>query len=132
MSSAEIVEITSKTETKNSKDNIKWTGQVLERNMKKCHKLKNSVKRFRKRSLAIFSYKKIKQKIEKTENLISLRIHKHKSLRDPYMATSAHRSESKPQKLQRSPFEWTTNSLFKYPLRSIEWETTAVTAAQFS
>ena len=71
MSSAEIVEITSKAEMKNTKDNIKWTGQVLERKMKKCHKLKNSFKRSRKHSLAIFSYKKIKQKIEKTENLIS-------------------------------------------------------------
>ena len=71
MSSAKIVEITSKAEMKNTEDNIKWTGHVLERNMKTCHKLKNGVKRSRKRSLAIFSYKKIKQKIEKTENLIS-------------------------------------------------------------
>ena len=55
----------------NTKDNKKWTAPVLERKMKKCHKVKNSVKRSRKCSLDIFSYKKIKQKIEKTENLIS-------------------------------------------------------------
>ena len=33
MSTAEIDEITSKVETKNTKDNIKWTAQVLERKM---------------------------------------------------------------------------------------------------
>ena len=108
--------------------------------MWKCHKLhKNSVKRSRKRSLAIFSYKKIKQKIAKTENLISQRIQKYINLQDPHIfgassITPRHghlRSSqwSKPQKLQRSPFEWTTNSLFKYPLRNIEWEAAAVTAA---
>ena len=80
MSTAEIDEITSKAETKNTKDNIKWTSQVLERKMQKCYKRKNSVKRSRKRSLAIFSYKKIKQSVEKTENLISYRIHKYISL----------------------------------------------------
>ena len=31
MSTAEIDEITSKAETKNTQDNIKWTAQVLER-----------------------------------------------------------------------------------------------------
>ena len=64
MSTAETDEITSKAKTKNTKDNIKWTAQVLERKMEKCHNLKNSVKRSRKRSLAKFSYKKIKRKIE--------------------------------------------------------------------
>ena len=33
MSTAEIDEIASKAETKNTKDNIKWTAQVLKRKM---------------------------------------------------------------------------------------------------
>ena len=43
MSTTEFDKVTLKAETENTKDNIKWTGQVLERKMKKCHKLENGV-----------------------------------------------------------------------------------------
>ena len=44
MSTEEMVEITSKAETINTKDSIKWTAQDLERKMLKCHKLKQVLK----------------------------------------------------------------------------------------
>ena len=44
MSTDEMVEITSKAETINPKDSIKWTAQVLERKTKTCHKLKQVLK----------------------------------------------------------------------------------------
>ena len=39
---------------------------------------------------------------------------------------------SKPQKLHRPPFEWTTKRLLWYPFRCYEWRAGSVTAAEFT